>query len=156
MKIVMDSDCLIKLTKAGIKELVCSEWDVSVPGLVRRETVLAAPHLPDATRIRENIDLGLIHVDGRGKSKGKGEDATLQLYKKGGFQAIATDDARFIRQLRGLGLPYAVPAVIVVELHRRGSISKTRATEALDALADFISADEYAAARLMLTGGYTS
>jgi hypothetical protein len=31
----MDSDCLIKLTKAGLKERVCGACHVSIPGTVR-------------------------------------------------------------------------------------------------------------------------
>jgi hypothetical protein len=52
MKVVMDSDCLIKLTKAGLKEQVCQAWEISIPLAVRRETVESAAALPDAVRIQ--------------------------------------------------------------------------------------------------------
>lgn len=55
MKLAMDADCLIKLTKAGLKEPVCTAWRVCIPPTVRRETILAAPGRPDAVRIRANI-----------------------------------------------------------------------------------------------------
>jgi hypothetical protein len=69
------------------------------------------------------------------------------------LDAVATDDARFIRRLRGLGVPYAVPAVIVMRLCMDGVLTRDHATEAAEALRPHISADQYAAARLMLTGG---
>ena len=81
MKLVMDSDCLIKLTKAGLKETLCDAWDVHVPTLVRRETTVPAPALPDAVRIRENIAAGRIVVVATGTTRGKGEDAVLKLYR---------------------------------------------------------------------------
>ncbi len=34
MKVIMDADCLIKLTKAGLKEEVCKTFDVTIPRLV--------------------------------------------------------------------------------------------------------------------------
>jgi hypothetical protein len=59
----MDADCLIKLTKAGLKEQVCDAWEVVIPAVVRRETVEQAPRVPDATRIKQNIAAGRIAVE---------------------------------------------------------------------------------------------
>ena len=39
MKLLMDADCLIKLTKAGLKELVTTKDSVSIPEQVKREVV---------------------------------------------------------------------------------------------------------------------
>lgn len=153
MKLVMDSDCLIKLTKAGLKETLCDAWDVHVPTLVRRETTVPAPALPDAVRIRENIAAGRIVVVATGTTRGKGEDAVLKLYRSGTYDAVATDDARFIRRLRGFGVPFAVPAVIVVKLCQAGVLTRGEAGRALGDLSPHISAEERAAAELMLTGG---
>jgi hypothetical protein len=66
---------------------------------------------------------------------------------------VATDDARFIRHLRGLGVPYAVPAVFVVLLWQEGALTVEAASQALAALRPHINEDEYAAATLMLSGG---
>ena len=153
---VMDSDCLIKLTKAGLKERVCKAWKVTIPACVRRETVRQAPSLPDAIRIRENIEIGRLTVAGEDTGAGKGEDAVLALHKAEGFDAVATDDTRFIRRLRGLGIPYAVPAVIVVWLRKSGTFTGAEANRALESLRPHISAEEHAAAQLMLTGGEMS
>jgi hypothetical protein len=39
MKLLMDADCLIKLTKAGLKELVATRYSVSIPEPAKREVV---------------------------------------------------------------------------------------------------------------------
>ena len=149
----MDADCLIKLTKAGLKEEVCEAWRVVIPAIVRRETVEQAPRLPDAARIQQNIVAGRIAVNESRIGAAKGEAAALRLYRGGGFDAVASDDARFIKQLRGLGVPYAVPAVVVVWLCRDGVMTADRALEALVALRPHISPDQHAAAVLMISGG---
>jgi hypothetical protein len=156
MKVIMDADCLIKLTKAGLKEQVCAAWHVVIPLIVRRETVDRAPGLPDAARIRQNVVDGRIVVEETASGGTKGEQAALQLYQRGGFDAVASDDARFIRQLRGLGIPYAVPAVLVVRLLLDGTLSAVGARKALEALRPHISSDQYAAAQLMVSGGIRS
>lgn len=153
MKAAIDSDCLIKLTKAGPKERVCAAWDVVIPESVRRETVEQAPSLPDAVRIRENLDTGRLRTEGGGASGDKGEEAVLALYRAGGVDMVATDDARFIRRLRGLGVPYAVPTVLVVLLWKSGAFTPAEAIDALGELRPFVSAEEHAAATLMLSGG---
>jgi rRNA-processing protein FCF1 len=153
MRIAMDADCLIKLAKAGLKEKVCAAWTVSIPVLVLQETVERAPRLPDAVRISENIAAGRLAVQAVGQDQAKGEDAVLGLYQGGGFDAVATDDARFIRRLRALGVPYALPAVIVVRLRLDGTLNADQAGQALAALRQHISADQHAAALLMLSGG---
>ena len=148
----MDADCLIKLTKADLKEPVCAAWSITIPELVRRETVERAPHLPDAVRIRENVAKRHISVRDVGGLQADGEDAALFLFREGGYDVIASDDARFIRRLRGFGVPFAVPAVITVLLCRDGVLTASQATEALEALRPHVSADQYATAQLLLSG----
>jgi len=154
MKVAMDADCLIKLTKAGLKERVCDAWQISIPQAVQRETVEQSPLLPDAVRIRTNLEAGRLDVAAdKHRRKWKGEDAVLRLYQDGSFDAVATDDTRFIRQLRGLGVPYAVPAVILIKLWQSDIIADDQALWCLASLRPHISADEHAVAHLILTGG---
>ena len=150
MRLVMDSDCLIKLAKAGIKETVCQAWTVTIPMAVHRETVHQAAGRPDAIRIENNITAGCLTVATRDSGHDKGDDAVLALYNAGGFDVVATDDARLIRHLRGLGVPCAVPAVLVVMLRQTGNISQDQAAQGLSALRPHISPEEHAAAKLML------
>jgi hypothetical protein len=38
----MDADCLIKLTKAGLREPICRYEQIVIPAIVKREVVDAA------------------------------------------------------------------------------------------------------------------
>ena len=153
MHVVMDADCLIKLTKAGLKERICAVWSITIPDLVQRETTEWAPHLPDAVRIRENVVKRRLSVKDVRDVQVKGEDAVLHLFREGGFDAVASDDARFVRRLRGLGVPFVVPAVVVVLLRKERVMSAQQAGEAVEELRPHISADQYASAQLLLSGG---
>ncbi len=157
MNVAMDADCLIKLTKAGLKEAICDVWHVVIPPLVRDETVTRGRGLPDAEQIQANIDSERIIVaegnpDGQIKHHIKGEDAVLELFRGGGFDAIASDDARFVRRLRTLAVPHAVPAVLVVRMFRERVLTVEEALDALDALRGHINADQYAVARVIVAG----
>jgi len=153
MKVAMDSDCLIKLAKAGLKERVCESWQVVIPAMVQHETVERTPMLPDAMQIRDNILSGRLLVAAGGADAKQGEDAVLRLYQAGGFDGVATDDARFIRRLRSLGVPYLVPGVVVVTLRETGAFSAEEAENAIASLRPYISSEEYAVAQLMLWKG---
>ena len=56
MKLLMDADCLIKLTKAGLKELVAKKDSVSIPEPVKREVVDAGKkkQCSDAIAVEKN------------------------------------------------------------------------------------------------------
>ena len=60
----MDSDCLIKLTKAGAKEAVLLAMKVYIPYLVKKETVdeVKERGYQDAVTIEENIDKKALQV----------------------------------------------------------------------------------------------
>jgi len=150
MKIVMDADCLIKLTKAGLKEKVCRSMTVFIPGEVKRETVDQAPNRPDGLRIGENIEARLIHVKGTASGPQKGENAVLDLYRSGGLDAIGSDDHRFLRQLKGLGIPFAVPAALVVFMRKHRNLDHREAQDGLFALKPYISEEQYAVAMMAL------
>jgi hypothetical protein len=64
MKVVMDSDCLVKLSKAGAKEAVASTMEISIPPLVKIETVDEAKicGFHDAFIIEENISRKLLKL----------------------------------------------------------------------------------------------
>ncbi|MBN1670113.1 MAG: hypothetical protein JXR37_03725 [Kiritimatiellae bacterium] len=152
----MDSDSLIKITKAGLKETVCEAWEVTIPRSVQHECVKAARARPDAARIRKNIEATRLTVAPTSAARGKGEDAVLRLFETGAYDAVSSDDARFIRRLRALGIPFAVPGVMIARLREQKAISPGAANEALERLRPMISPEEYAAAALMLTGGKAS
>ena len=55
MRILMDADCLIKLTKSGLKEPICRTEKVIIPRGVKHEVV-------DAGRNKDYPDAGIVEV----------------------------------------------------------------------------------------------
>lgn len=158
MKIVMDSDCLVKLTKSGAKEAIVSAMEVHIPPLVKKETVDEAKErgYQDAFTIEENINKKRLYVvKSRGKdplaiSAAKGEVEVVSLYLGGNYDAIASDDRKFLKRLEAANIPYLTPTACLVYLYRNGRVENTTAVEMLESLRPFISREEYAVAKLYM------
>ncbi len=153
MKIVMDADCLIKLTKAGLKECICNAFDVTIPHLVKEEVVDRGriKGLPDAHLIDKNIKHKLLKVGGvRNSDINVGEKEAVALFENGGFDAIGSDDKRFIKQLRLFNIPYITPAVFIAILLKRGDLTKDEAMRRLSDLSEYISENEYYSVKLFI------
>src|SRR3989304_2434079 len=158
MKIFMDSDCLIKLTKAGAKEVVVLAMKVYIPDLVKKETVDEAKErdYQDAMTIEENINKKALHVV-KHQRKGflhvpaaKGEMEAVALYSEGGYDAIASDDRRFLRKLEVAQIPYLTPTSCIIYLYKSGTIGKSEVLGLLEGLRPFISGEEYRIAAFYL------
>jgi rRNA-processing protein FCF1 len=143
MDVLMDADCLIKVTKAGLKEVVCTHLSVVIPQIVKHEVIDLGKDHPDSMVIKDNLDKGLLSLSGIETHDAKGEDAALAIFQKGGFDAVCSDDKRFVRRLRALNVPYITPAVCIVLLLKQGQITTLDAAEKLKLLSPFISSDEY-------------
>jgi len=143
MNVLMDADCLIKLTKAGLKEAVCTHLSVVIPQVVKREVIDLGKNHPDSMVIKDNLNKGLLSLSGVETQDVKGEEAAQTLFQKGGFDAVLSDDKKFVRRLRALGVPYITPAICIVLLMKQGKINLPDALEKLELLSPFISSDEY-------------
>jgi rRNA-processing protein FCF1 len=153
MEILMDSDCLIKLTKAGLKEFICKEERIVIPGIVKREVVDAGKSKdhPDAELIEENIRHGLITLAKEVVSdRVKGDQALVTIFRRGRYKAVATDDAKLTRILQATGIPYILPALLIFLICRKGLIDKTKGLNWLERLSPFISEEEYSVTKLLL------
>ncbi|MBA4390995.1 MAG: hypothetical protein C0399_08655 [Syntrophus sp. (in: bacteria)] len=148
----MDADCLIKLTKANLKEIVCKCYAVFTTQTVKKEVVDDGEGRVDALVIDANIRKGLLSVDSHIGPTEKGEESVYALYRADKFDAVCSDDKRFIKKLRLLGIPYITPAVFVVALMRDGQLTAAEAEKKLDALSPFISSDEYLTVQLSIRG----
>jgi predicted nucleic acid-binding protein len=151
MKLVMDSDALIKLTKAGAKETILNNIEVCIPPFVMKETTEGKEKYPDALKIEENISKGLLKVGKPCKNtfiekleiKG-GEAQVLMLYDGfEGFSAISSDDGKFLNLLENLNVPYLTPTSIIVYLLKRGAVKKEEAKKHIENLRDMVSDEEY-------------
>ena len=101
----MDSDALIKLTKAGAKELITASFSITIPKRVYEETVIEAEGYPDAEEINRNVMAEKIVIQ-ETHPVSRGEMAVHDLYKMGGFDLIVSDDNRFLKYLTTKGVPY--------------------------------------------------
>ena len=148
MRLIMDSDSLIKLTKAGAKEIVLNNIEVSIPPSVMNETTESKDKFPDALKIHENINKGLLKVKNPPNSsfvkslgiKG-GEAQVLMLHDSS--SAISSDDAKFLNLLDNLNIPYLTPASIIVFLLKKGAIKKDESKKLLENLKELVSDEEY-------------
>ena len=146
----MDTDCLIKLTKSKLKELVCANFSVIIPQVVKEEIMDNAESHPDSMIIRGNIETGLLTVNKTRSSSKTGEEAVFSIFQLGKFDAVCSDDKRFIKRLRLLDIPYITPSVFIAILLRKGKLTIKEARKRLDSLSPFVSEDEYSAVKLVL------
>jgi rRNA-processing protein FCF1 len=155
MKILMDSDCLIKLAKAGIKENICQHFKITIPAIVKKEVVDAGKikGLPDANRMEENINKDIIRVAGKESLiRLKGDQALIEFFKRGKYDAIASDDAKLIRILRLTGIRFILPGLLIYLIFQKNIIDKETALNWLEKLSPFISEDEYSVIKFLLEG----
>jgi predicted nucleic acid-binding protein len=154
--VVLDSDALIKLGKAGLLGTVAKAWRCLVPEEVYTETVvrgLQEAH-PDAEAIAALFGRALIRRRVRrkrtsprlGRGLGAGERAAVALFLQARADFIVTDDRAFLRALREAGLPYATSALVVVELARSGAMTLQDAAAGFERLRPVIRQDQYEAA----------
>ena len=156
MKILMDADCLIKLTKAGLKEFISQHEKIAVPETVKREVVDAGKSkgYTDADLVEKNIHNGLIALAKEAvMNHGKGDQALITTFKQGRYAAIATDDAKLIRFLRGAGIPFILPALLIYAIYRKGLIDQATGLNWLHRLLPFISEEEYSMTKLLMEAG---
>ena len=139
----MDADCLIKLTKSKLKEFVCKNFSVVIPQIVKEEITYNTQEHFDAMIISENIENKLITINTMSSSSKKGEDAIFSIFQQGEYDAICSDDKRFIRRLRFFNIPYITPAVFIALLLKKGKLKIKEAREKLDCLSSFVSDEEY-------------
>jgi rRNA-processing protein FCF1 len=148
MRILMDSDCLIKITRAGLKEPTLALFATTCPSAVREEVV--QERRPESRVVQENIESGRIAV--LDTALREGDDALVEAFNTGGFDVVATDDRRLIRRLDPLGIPCVVPGLLLHELAARGRMSRAQAAAALERLRPMVGADEYQITRFLLEG----
>jgi rRNA-processing protein FCF1 len=152
MKILMDADCLIKLTKAGLKEIIASFCAILIPHAVKVEVVDAGKKkgCEDAFVVENNISAEKIDVFGKIRDDCKGDEALVELFDKSLHDAVGTDDVRLAKRLATNGIPFILPAVIIHKLFKLKHFEQERAIRMLAQLAPYISDDEYAMVYTMI------
>lgn len=175
-KIILDSDGLIKLKKAGLLAILAKRQDCLVPEAVYRETVIKGKKelYEDAFEIEEIIENSIKRIQaeraGRGEqvlkssgnptSLGKGEKQALRLYFQEEGDAIISDDRTFLNLLERFnkkaetkGVPFITPANAIVTMENKGIISNEKATRGLKQIEGIIRHSSYQAAMEELEHG---
>ncbi len=125
----MDADCLIKLTKAGLKDMVCRYFRIFIPIIVKVEVVDAGKQhqCSDAVIVEKNIQDDKITIVKSQQNYSTGDSALVSLFEDENYEAVATDDAKLTRKLKTAGIPFVLPGIIVYKLvqeKKRGSYEK--------------------------------
>lgn len=162
----MDSDTLIKLTKAGAKEAIASVAELVVPPEVRRETVDEGKEggFPDAFEIERNIrhgSLGMVETPRdaaveeviRELGMGGGEADLFRLYKCRGCNAVVSDDQEFLDLVGELGVPFVTSTALLVHVWKAGGLVREECLQLLERLRSMVSEEEYQLSVAELKGG---
>ena len=123
---------------------------VVIPQIVNEEITYNAQEHLDAVIISENIENKLITLNTMPFPSKKGEDAIFSIFQQGGYDAICSDDKRFIKRLRFFNIPYITPAVFIALLLKKHKLTTKEAQEKLDCLSSFVSDEEYNVIRSIL------
>ncbi len=152
MIILMDSDCLIKLTKAGLKDVVCRHFKVFIPAVVKLEVVDAGKQhqCSDATIVEQNIQDEKITIATSRQSYENGDSALVSLFEGKIYDAVATDDSKLTRKLKAADIPFLLPGIILFVLFQKNKITLQEAIRSIEKLSDFISEDEFSTVRILL------
>ena len=82
-------------------------------------------------------------IDSPIKNLGRGELSTLYLYKKKNFDAIITDDRKFLSVLSEQKIPFILPSDVITRLVKKKKITVKKSLEALEKLRPLIREDLY-------------
>jgi hypothetical protein len=162
----VDSDTLIKLTRAGAKEPVASAMKIAISPDVKREAVDEGKDggFPDAFEIERNLKRGLLRVFRTSRAgeaetiirklglKG-GEADVFRLFKAGKCEAVASGDQKFLDLIAALNVPFTTPSGLLIYAWKMGKVSGGECLKLLEKLRPMISEEEYQLALFELKGG---
>ncbi len=157
----MDADALIKLTRAGAKELLVETFEVFIPAEVEREVVQEGSRLghPDAVVVAKNLDQGKLQITGATAETvpigfSDGDRAIARHALSGGYAAVVTDDAWLLERLKAHGVSVTVPAAILLAIGRKRKLPAPEVLKLLESLRPYVSPEEFVTFRLIVEGKY--
>ena len=110
----------------------------------------------DAVHIESNIRKKRLRVMAGVKKKrfhlvsSEGEAQVLSLFVRGGYDAVASDDQRFLKKLEAEEIPYLTPTACLLYLFQTRANSREEVFQLLQQIRPFVSTEEYEMARYHL------
>lgn len=150
-KFILDSDALIKLTKAGMLEDVCRHYNCIVTTEVKNEAVDEGKRRlhQDALKIEYLINKKSLKIKDPKTSRktkenlGKGEMSAASLYFEERNRVIVTDNSAFIKYLEENNIKFSIPADLALLMKVENKIDRKTALIYLEKMKDLIKEDVY-------------
>ena len=122
-RLLIDADCIIKITKAGLKETLLDYFDTFILEKVRREVVEEGLEkgCEDAMVVKYNITKGKLKIV-ESLIDLSGDEAILKNFNRIDYDFVGTDDKKFIKRLKVLDIPYLVPGLLIYHLFQINEI----------------------------------
>jgi hypothetical protein len=161
MTLILDTDALIKLFRAGVLEQVARAFNCIIPESVYQEAVIRgkARFYPDAEAI-ERIVMASVTVEPTSVMGipelgiGAGETGVLALANQQQEKfATVSDDHRFLAILASQGIEFLTPTALIISMARQGILTLREAREALIRLQPLVRKDAYDQAMQELSKG---
>lgn len=158
----MDSDALIKISKADFLDILAQKFDLIITEEVYDETVKEGKKglYPDAYKIEKLVASGKIRMlkatsyikkKKPKKSFGKGEASLYQAYKNG--MLIVSDDLNFWSYVQDENKKILSSAHLVHVLVKKGALKKAEAYSCLEKLRPFVRKEIYELVKKEIHGG---
>ena len=168
-KIILDSDGLIKLQKAGLLKILASRCDCIIPEAVYKESVVDGKKglYEDAFLIEDIVQekIDRIEIDDHTKnlekiskdkleSLGKGEKEAFQLYFREQADAVISDDRAFLKVLdRFDNVKYFTPCNTIYIMYKKEIINKKESLKSIDNIKELIRNEVYEIVKTKIKGG---
>jgi len=161
----MDTDAIVKLTKAGAKEPVSRAHEIVLAPAVQREAIdqgREGGH-GDALLIERKVRRGRVALRaGRAVPQaeailadlhlGAGEEDALRLYLTARADIVVSDDLAFQHKLRSLQIPRFSSASLLLEMVQEKALPRSEGLLLLDRLAPHIANEEYYVVKQLMEG----
>lgn len=148
MKILLDADASIKLTKIGIIESFASGFQVILTGEVYEEQVTAGlkRNLDDAKQMKKFVLDGIITVSKNDDKSdeyensrlGNGEKSVINHYLANDIDLIVSDDEAFLKVLDAKDIPFIPVAGVILMCMQKGIITRDESFKYLERLSPMI------------------
>lgn len=146
MKILLDADASIKLTKIGIIESFASGFHLILTSEVYAEQVTAGLKRNLAELMEKLVSDGKITVVKKGNRSdvyensrlGRGEKSVINHYRANDIDYIVSDDEAFLKVLDANDIPFIPVAGVILMCMQKGIITKHESFKYLEMLSPMI------------------